>query len=143
MRLWHKDLIPYLPNQQLVAQWRELNAIYRKQPKHILINYIYTYDKIDLLNYSCLVILQMKKRNFNLDLKNYYEYFRELYTCSKEPRFNFGMITIEENCPPLIFNLTHNEDYLKICCWNLYEKYLRGQKGFTPKAIQFIESVIK
>lgn len=23
MRLWHKDLIPYLPRQQLLGQWRE------------------------------------------------------------------------------------------------------------------------
>lgn len=27
MRLWHKDLIPYLPRQQLIAQWRECCAI--------------------------------------------------------------------------------------------------------------------
>lgn len=27
MRLWHKDLIHYLPRQQLIAQWRECCAI--------------------------------------------------------------------------------------------------------------------
>lgn len=27
MRLWHKDPIPYLPHQQLVAQWRELGLV--------------------------------------------------------------------------------------------------------------------
>ena len=46
MRLWHIDLIPYLPDLQLIAQWRELNSIFKKQDKHILINYIYNYDKV-------------------------------------------------------------------------------------------------
>ena len=27
MRLWHRDLIHYLPRQQLIAQWRECYAI--------------------------------------------------------------------------------------------------------------------
>ena len=27
MRLWHTDLIPVLPKEQLVGQWRELSAI--------------------------------------------------------------------------------------------------------------------
>ena len=40
MRLWHKDLIPYLPKKQLQGQWRELNSIYKLQNKHILINFI-------------------------------------------------------------------------------------------------------
>ena len=35
MRLWHIDLIPYLPKSQLLAQWRELNSIFKKQDKHI------------------------------------------------------------------------------------------------------------
>ena len=45
MRLWHYDLIEYLPKQQLLGQWRELNSIYVKQDKHILINFIYEYEK--------------------------------------------------------------------------------------------------
>lgn len=38
MRLWHIDLIPYLPKTQLISQWRELNSVFKKQNKHILIN---------------------------------------------------------------------------------------------------------
>lgn len=52
MRLWHTDLIPYLPKSQLVAQWIELNSIYKKQDNHILINYVYNYGKEYLLYYS-------------------------------------------------------------------------------------------
>ena len=46
MRLWHKDLIDVLPNQQLVAQWRELSAIAgaiqkHGTPNHLLVNFVY------------------------------------------------------------------------------------------------------
>ena len=64
MRLWDYRLIPYLPKQQLVAQWRELNSIYKKQDKHILINYIYDYSKYSLMVYSQYVINEMKKRGY-------------------------------------------------------------------------------
>lgn len=62
MRLWHYKLIPLLPRTQLLAQWRELNSIYKKQNKHILINYIYEYPKSDLYSYSMLLLLEMKRR---------------------------------------------------------------------------------
>lgn len=39
MRLWHCEIIPYLPKTQLIAQWRELNSIFAREDKHILINY--------------------------------------------------------------------------------------------------------
>lgn len=51
MRLWNYELIEnnLLPNSQAVAQWRELNSIFRKQDNHILINYIYNYNKETLM----------------------------------------------------------------------------------------------
>lgn len=35
MRLWHYDLLAFLPRSQLLAQWRELNSIYAKQDQHL------------------------------------------------------------------------------------------------------------
>ena len=64
MRLWHIDLIPYLPKQQLLSQWRELNSIYANENKHILINFIYKYKPIHLLAYSQEVLREMKKRGY-------------------------------------------------------------------------------
>ena len=64
MRLWHIDLIPYLPRTQLLSQWRELNSIFKKQDNHILINYIYDYDKKYLLFHNSYIV------NLILDLKN-------------------------------------------------------------------------
>ena len=48
MRLWHKDLIPVLPRQQLLSQWRECCCIARNivengTPNHILVNKILDY----------------------------------------------------------------------------------------------------
>ena len=50
MRLWHKDLIKVLPNNQLIGQWRECCAIAvniknKGFPNHILVNRIMDYKR--------------------------------------------------------------------------------------------------
>lgn len=116
MRLWHIDLIPYLPRTQLLAQWRELNSIFKKQDKHILINYIYDYPTFsELWAYSNAVISEMLHRNFNVNMHNYVEFFHNKDTT--------GGLRYKE----------HDGTYLVICYYNLKEKYLRGQKDFTQE----------
>ena len=66
MRLWCYKIVPYLPNSQLIAQWRELNSIYKKRPDHILINYVYEYEKEDLYGYSLMVLKEMFKRHIKI-----------------------------------------------------------------------------
>jgi uncharacterized protein (TIGR02328 family) len=143
MRLWHKDLIPYLPKQQLVAQWRELNSIYVNQNKHILIDYVYGYSTDDLYIYSLYVIREMRKRDYKIKLENFCKYFNEsdndkinetIYSITGSLEFLNKYIEMSET--PFIVH--HDKEYLKICCWNLWEKYIRGQKGFTPEAVHFI-----
>ena len=114
MRLWHIDLIPYLPKSQLLAQWRELNSIFKKQDRHILINYIYDYDKEPLLIYTQAVMSEMGKRRYKIkSYENYSNYLgATLYIDGTEFK-------------------EHNHEYLTICYYNLKEKYLRGQKDFT------------
>lgn len=114
MRLWHTDLIPYLPRQQLVAQWRELNSIFAKQDSHILINYVYNYPKAWLLNYTNKVMREMMERGYRINSTlNYTLYFKGITATSTE-RFD-----------------EHNFEYLTICYYNLREKHIRGQKDFT------------
>lgn len=114
MRLWHIDLIPYLPKSQLLAQWRELNSIFKKEDKHVLINYIYNYSKEYLYYYSNKVINEMTYRGYKIkSWSNYNTYFVNIYHSSLD----------------LIFE-EHNTEYLKICYYNLKEKYIRGQKDF-------------
>ena len=113
MRLWHPTILRFLPNSQLLAQWRELNSIYVKQDKHILINYIYNYPKFTLKCYSDKVIQEMKKRKFKVNLENYNNYFKDVE--------NSGVEKFSE----------HNDEYFTICYHNLQEKYLRGQKDYS------------
>ena len=77
MRLWHYKLIPYLPDSQLLAQWRELNSIFKNQPKHILINYVYEYPKDDLYWYTNEILNEMRDRGFKYNLRaSFDDYFK-------------------------------------------------------------------
>ena len=115
MRLWHIDIVSVLPDTQLIAQWRELNSIFKKQDKHILINYIYNYNKQYLLWYTQVVLHEMRKRNFAIkSWDNYNNYFNDTEPTTK----------------PLVYN-EHDNSYFLICYYNLKEKYIRGQKDFT------------
>lgn len=134
MRLWHYALIPYLPNKQLVAQWRELNSIFKKRDKHILINFIYEYADSELFLYTCEVIIEMLRRGIHFRYSDNYNNFAEDFKGST-------FYWIFHEAP--YFTKHMDDDYLKICCWNLYEKYIRGQEGFTEEALKFIEGVIK
>ena len=117
MRLWHYKLLRFLPNSQLIAQWRELNSIYAKEDRHILINYIYDYDKSYLLEYSNLVLDEMKSRGIAVQsLEKYTNYF--IATVPSDNTFHYP---------------EHNNEYLLQCFYNLQEKFDRGQKDFTPE----------
>ena len=130
MRLWHIDLIPYLPNSQLVAQWRELNSIFKKQNKHILINYIYDYDKVYLQNYANRVMEELSYFGVKFrqqSIENYTNYFRDielekrLFFPKHDDKYKFK---------------EHDNEYLTICYYNLKEKYIRGQKDFTKEIFE-------
>lgn len=116
MRLWHQDIIELLPKSQLLAQWRELNSIFAKEDRHILINYIYDYPKEHLYAYTQLVLNEMKKRGFTIR------------TFDKMNRYFEGIDTNQKVEEP--FAEHHNDEYFEICYFNLKEKYLRGQKDF-------------
>ncbi|MEK4700835.1 pyrimidine dimer DNA glycosylase/endonuclease V [Solibacillus sp. FSL R7-0668] len=125
MRLWHYELIPYLPKSQLLAQWRELNSIFAKEDKHILINYIYEYPKHELYVYTELVLQEMKLRGINIR------------TLDKMARY-FDDLEMLETITP--FAKHHNKAYLTICYYNLYEKFIRGQKDFSPEQFAALDA---
>lgn len=136
MRLWHKDLIPYLPKQQLLGQWRELNSIYANENKHILINYVYVEPKQDLYIYSLYVIKELVKRKYKIkSWQNFYKYFGISFSYSIKK-----LLILPKPIKP--YETQHDAEYLKICCWNLWEKYIKGQSGFTAESVAFIKSVI-
>ena len=129
MRLWHYKLISCLPDSQLKSQWRELNSIYKNQPNHILINYVYKFPKEDLYVYSRLVINEMIKRGFKINnYINFNNYFKEL---------NFD--NISKNL--VTFKSIHDKYYYLICSYNLFEKYIRNQKDFPEENMKKIYDI--
>jgi len=116
MRLWHKDLIPYLPNKMLVSQWRECIAIKRQWEKgtlkHRLVSYVMDYEKDYFMNYVSDIICELEERNIKYQEK----YLTELINFCK--------------CKPLLSALLgypeHNFNYLRQCYYNLQEKADRG-----------------
>ena len=128
MRIWHYKTIQHLPKSQLIAQWRELNSIYKKQDDHILINYIYNYSKQYLYDYSQLVIEEIQKRGYRIKKwDNYNEYFENV-----DYHYSLGLNYDE-----------HDNEYLKICYFNLYEKYLRGQKDFSKEQFDRLKEFVE
>ena len=134
MRLWHYELIPYLPKSQLLAQWRELNSIFKKQDKHILINYVYEYPKLDFYCYTKIVIDEMKKRGYKIGDKskeNANNYFKDV-------EFLYGVYGFNG----IPFKNHHNYRYLLQCFYNLQEKYDRGQNDFSEEIYCKLEGFV-
>ena len=116
MRLWHKELIPYLPCSQLLSQYRECCCIAKNihdkgTPNHILVNKIMDYSIEHFIAYTTLVKQEMQRRNYKCDTSRFTKWLE------------WNSFTIFEN---EIFEDWHNYLYLKICIYNLYEKYLCG-----------------
>lgn len=135
MRLWHKDLIPYLPTMQLMGQWRELcriasNLASQHTPNHILVNPILNYSPEHFEAYCNLVINEMIKRDINIHepaLHKLNDDIRawRLYLGAELPFDDVGR-GWELDIGEPIFNGWHDSRYLKQCYYNLEEKYDRG-----------------
>lgn len=118
MRLWHIDLIPVLPREQLIAQWRELStiagAIQKKgTPNHILVNFVLIYDYDNFISYAAEVREEMTKRGYRT-MNSVWEKIVSL-------KSNWVRLPHNE-----IYKEKMNNTYLEICYYNLYEKYLCG-----------------
>ena len=118
MRIWHKDLIPVLPREQLVSAWRELSAIAgsiqtKGTPNHILVNFVLDYDYDHFISYAAAVRSEMTSRGYRT-MDSVWNKITSL-----KPEWN--QLPHEE-----IYKEKMNKDYLTICYYNLYEKYLCG-----------------
>jgi len=132
MRLWHVDLLNYLPKGQLLSQWRELNSIFAKEDKHILINYIYEYSKNDLCVYTEKVIEEMKNRGY------------QIRSYEKMNKYFENLESVKHVKP---FKNHHDNEYLQICYYNLKEKFIRGQKDFEEdmynNLCRYVNNILK
>lgn len=117
MRLWHKDLIPYLPDMQFKGQLRELVATmhdWRDKGKtnHLLVNKAMEYPKGELTEYFFVYDIEYQKRYGKTLGKKYYDEFKA---------FGYNIRFTEK-----IFEGWHNKEYLRVCMANLYEKHYFG-----------------
>lgn len=68
MRLWHVDLLPLLPRQQILGQHSECTGMRGKGwgKKHATVNYVFTHSYACLFRYHCVVMDEMTRRGFNV-----------------------------------------------------------------------------
>lgn len=115
MRLWHTSLIPVLPREQLVAQWRELSAIAGKiqtsgTPNHVLVNFVMDYDFDHFISYAYYIRQEMTARKYRT-MNSVWEKIVSL-------KPNWTLLPIEK-----VYKNKMSDFYLTVCYYNLYEKY--------------------
>lgn len=135
MRLWHKDMIHYLPQQQLLGQWRELcliGSLLAKDhtPNHILVNPILDYEPEHFEYYCDLVISEMLSRGFQITEQSLMRLQMDVRAwrifLGAEIPFNYIELNWGMQLDGEVFNGWHNKRYLRQCYYNLEEKYDRG-----------------
>lgn len=127
MRLWHKDLIPVLPDKQLIGQYRELcciakNIAEKGDPNHLLVNKVLNYPIIHFICYSDLVLDEMKKRNIKINEESYAKF---AVNCNKASAYfpaDFNADILIKNAED-IYSGWMNARYFYQCYRNLEEKY--------------------
>ena len=116
MRLWHEQMIPLLPKNQLLGQHRECCALRGNgwKKKHKTVDYVFSYSSYELFLYHSLVMDEMEKRGYQVSIewrdKNYRGKIAEKYRNLEEKMID-GPIYKE-----------HNQEYLQECIENLREK---------------------
>ena len=119
MRAWHKDLIPVLPREQLVAQWRELSAIAgniitKGTPNHILVNKVINYPMNHFITYAAAVRHEMTKRGYRTMDK---VWDKITSVCNND----YNYLPLNEIYPDWM-----DDTYYCICYSNLLEKHNCG-----------------
>lgn len=119
MRLWHKDLIPVLPRQQLLGQWRECCAIMSNiakncTPNHVLVNKVMDYPLGHFYWYSIYVWAETRIRGYKCKESAFNERFRSYTKCTIWPN-----VVYDDD----LFAGWHDVRYLRQCYYNLQEKY--------------------
>lgn len=132
MRLWHQNLIEFLPRQQLLGQHRECCALRGKGwgKKHSVVDYVFTYNPAYLVAYHQLIINEMEKRGYRPD-PNWKDFQWRGNVFRKQDGWAHSNTVLElilrAADGEMIFE-EHNEDYLNECLTNLRNKgvYLEG-----------------
>lgn len=133
MRLWHVDLIPYLPCKQLISQWRECCCIAKDwadygSPNHVLVNIVIKYPLIHYIWYCHKVIEEMKNRGYDVREMSIERLNHNIETIGLRDRLFNLYSDVQDPIPKnaIIYPHWHNDRYLLQNYFNLEEKYDRG-----------------
>lgn len=126
MRLWHFSLIPFLPRQQLVAQYRECCAIAKNwaakgTPNHILVNKVMNYPIDHFKTYTEGILIEFKNRGYKTTSVSRNNFYNNLELIENKNVDSFDSV----------FEGWHNGIYLRECLYNLEEKAMCG--GMTKE----------
>lgn len=113
MRLWHKELVEFLPRLQLISQWRECCCIAKSisekgTPNHILVNKITDYPMEHFIAYTTLIRNEMRSRGYKCDTSKFKKWM---------PDWDAFTINFSD-----VFYDWHDDIYLRQCLYNLEEK---------------------
>lgn len=128
MRVWHYKLLPVLPRQQLIGQWRECCLIskliaYQKTPNHALVNKVTSYPAWMWMCYQYDLEKEMKRRGYCMMDSVLYAIGENTMKAEEEGYFadddTYDFMTYMYDP----FPGWHNDRYLIQCYFNLEEKY--------------------
>ena len=119
MRLWHESLLPKLPRQQLLGQWRECIALLGNGwgRKHKTVDYVFTYSDRKLMKYTDKIFLEMIKRGYKPNVQCITDALMRRYDCDFRTAVNMFSNCYDETSYP-----EHDESYLRECLENLRNK---------------------
>ena len=128
MRLWHYKLIPVLPRQQLLGQWRECCAIAKmialyKTPNHSLVNKVTQYPAWMFMSYIYMVQMEMNRRGFHIYPPSLFAINDNTMMAEDEGYFADDDLYSYNDFAFDPFPEWHNDRYLLQCYFNLEEKY--------------------
>lgn len=71
MRLWHEDLLSFLPRAQLLGQHRECCALRGLSwgKKHAVVDYVFSHPPEYLIVYHLRVMMEMARRGYRAEPK--------------------------------------------------------------------------
>ena len=123
MRLWHEELIPLLPRQQLLGQHRECCAMRGNGwgKKHRVVDYVFKHSLHDLELYHAKVMQEMFNRGYKVSSEWFYRNYRGKH-----------INTVPNDLIPLIREkvyLEHDEVYMHECLENLAKKGIIIEKS--------------
>lgn len=138
MRLWHIDLIPHLPRQQLLGQHRECCALRGKGwgKPHATVNYVFDHEYDVLYSYHWRIMDEMESRGYNV----HWEWRDSAY---RGKSIGYDTSDFTEPCDSMNYP-EHNDAYLAECLDNLAGKGICIEMptdiNISPEAIEDIES---